>query len=312
MVLSVFSESSSSSRIFSPSLSRWLMRGVLAGLLFSSSASTVFAGEEPDPQVKKLQDDVARLERLIKQLETRVQELERRPSAGAGAAGAGAPVEDRPVVIDVSSSPVLGPADAGITIVSFLDYQCPFCARMFPTLQNLLNDPELNSNVRIVFKHMPLAFHKDARPAAKAALAAREQGKFWEYSQKLFENQRSLNEETFSRLAADLQLDVRKFENDLREKDEKFEEIISADERIAQQVGAKGTPTSFANGWIIVGARDAESIKGVMKSKNIDFAARAGKANTNAADKNNKNNKDDKDDDKDDKGGKKIKKTKIK
>ena len=90
--------------------------------------------------------------------------------------------------LDLSGSPSMGALDAKVTIIESSDFQCPFCGRVVPTMKQLLE--QYPDDVRVVFKHNPLSFHKRALPAAKASMAAHAQGKFWEYHDKLFEVKR--------------------------------------------------------------------------------------------------------------------------
>ena len=89
------------------------------------------------------------------------------------------------VGIDVSESPFLGPEEAPITIVEFSDFECGYCRKVYPTLLRIRN--EYDSEVKIVFKHFPLSFHKEANLAAQYALAAHNQGKYKEMYHKIFE-----------------------------------------------------------------------------------------------------------------------------
>jgi protein-disulfide isomerase len=92
--------------------------------------------------------------------------------------------------VPVGTSPVSGPADALVTIVEFSDFECPFCARVQPTLRTVLSGA--GSDVRIVFKHFPLSMHAHARPAAIAADCAHAQGRFWEFHDLVFSGQATL------------------------------------------------------------------------------------------------------------------------
>lgn len=88
------------------------------------------------------------------------------------------------VDIDITGSPFLGKEDAPVTIVVFTDFECPYCSKAVPILEQVMTDnPE---TVKLVFKNMPLSFHKFARPAALAALAAANQGKFWNFMMPCF------------------------------------------------------------------------------------------------------------------------------
>ncbi len=93
-----------------------------------------------------------------------------------------------PKNVDVGNAPVKGPQDAKVTIVEFSDFQCPYCERAYPTVNQILKD--YDGKVRIAYKQFPLnSIHPKAQKAAEAAECAKEQGKFWEYHNKLFENQ---------------------------------------------------------------------------------------------------------------------------
>ena len=102
------------------------------------------------------------------------------------------------------------------------------------------------NDLKLVVKHFPLSSHKFAKPAAKAALAAHKQGKFWEFHTKLFENYRSLNEEKVQEIAVELQLDMDKFAAD--RKSPEINALIERDIRNGTAIGVRGTPTIFLNG----------------------------------------------------------------
>jgi protein-disulfide isomerase len=101
-------------------------------------------------------------------------------------------------------------------------------------------------DVKVVVKHFPLSSHKFARQAATAALAADAQGKFQEFHDKLFENQRVLNDAKVQEIARELQLDLDKFNKDL--KDPAIQQLITRDMTNGRQSGVRGTPTIFING----------------------------------------------------------------
>ena len=106
--------------------------------------------------------------------------------------------------------PALGNAGAAVTLVEFSDFQCPFCARVAPTLKRV--SEAYGDRVRIVWKDFPLtAIHPQAFKAAEAGQCAREQGKFWEYHDRLFANQQALQLESLKKYAADAGLDVPTF-----------------------------------------------------------------------------------------------------
>ena len=108
---------------------------------------------------------------------------------------------------------VKGKANAAITIVEFSEFQCPFCSRVLPTLNQI--QKQYGDKVRIVFKHNPLSFHKDAPLAAEAALAAAAQGKGWEMHDLMFKNQRKLKQADPAKYATELGLNMDQFKGDL-------------------------------------------------------------------------------------------------
>ena len=100
--------------------------------------------------------------------------------------------------------------------------------------------------VRLIFKNYPIRNHKLAQPAAKAAMAAGNQGKFWEYHDKVFENYNKLSDEMLVQFAKELNLDMNRFRKERGSK--KIASIINRDLREASRIGVRGTPTIFVNG----------------------------------------------------------------
>jgi protein-disulfide isomerase len=146
--------------------------------------------------------------------------------------------------IPAAASPTKGPAEAPVTVAVFTDFQCPYCSRLAPVLEQLLE--KYPQKVRLVFKNLPLRSHKFAQPAATAALAAHAQGQFWAFHDALFKNYRSLNEAKVEEIRAGLNLDKEKF--DAQRKDPQVAEQIQSDIRLARQAGVNSTPTVFING----------------------------------------------------------------
>ena len=99
--------------------------------------------------------------------------------------------------------------------------------------------------VKIAYKHLPLRSHNMARPAALASMAANEQGKFWEYHDKLFGEQKIVPA-SFDRIATELELDLEKFKSDMNSR--QLQQIVAQDTADAGQLGVTGTPTVFING----------------------------------------------------------------
>jgi protein-disulfide isomerase len=145
--------------------------------------------------------------------------------------------------IDTVGSPVRGAADAPVSMVVFTDFQCPYCIKLVPLLDEILEKNQ--GKVKIIFKNMPLQFHEMAEPAARAALAANEQGKFWEFHDKLFTTSQ-LNSDAITSIARGLGLDMARFENDM--KSPEIRQKLNKDMLDAQKAGVTGTPTVYING----------------------------------------------------------------
>jgi len=165
--------------------------------------------------------------------------------------------------VEVGDSPVRGAEDAAVTIVEFSDFQCPYCGRVGPTLERLLE--EYPDQVRLVYKHLPLSFHRSALPAAKAAVAAGRQDRFWEMHDLIFENQGALTEEKFLEHARALGLDVERFQQDYASEDVARE--IAEDMNQARRLGVTGTPGFFINGRFTSGAQPYESFKSKIEAE---------------------------------------------
>jgi protein-disulfide isomerase len=153
--------------------------------------------------------------------------------------------------------PARGAANAPVTVVLFSDFQCPFCSRVEPSLAQLRK--EYPKDVRVVWKHQPLPFHAQAMPAAAAAEAAREQGKFWEMHELMFANQSALGPAQYEQWAKQLGLDQKRFQS--ASASEKTRARIQEDSALGTKVGASGTPTAFVNCRQLVGAVPYENFK---------------------------------------------------
>lgn len=191
-------------------------------------------------EIKKGQQDI--LAKLAS-LDSDVKELKARPAA----APARPPAEDPNKVynLPVGTSPLKGPKDAKVTIVEFSDYQCPFCSRADPLITQVLD--AYPKDVNFVYKQFPLtSIHPHALPAAKAAVAAGMQGKYWEMHKILFENNRALSDDDIKKYAGEIGLDVAKWQADMNSKT--VQDQINSDMQLARTAGVRGTPTIFVNG----------------------------------------------------------------
>jgi protein-disulfide isomerase len=153
-----------------------------------------------------------------------------------------------------------GNKNAKITIVEFSEFQCPFCSRVNPTISRIMK--EYGDKVRVVFKHNPLSFHKDAPLAAQASLAAGKQGKFWAMHDIMFKNQRKLKPDNLNSYAKEIGLDMAKFATDLNS--DALKKQVADDMAQAKQLKARGTPHFFVNGRRLAGAQPFDRFKALI------------------------------------------------
>ncbi len=209
-----------------------------------------------------------KMDERMEALEKRVEALETKPAVARPAMP---PAQEKAYEIPVGTSPVLGKKDAKVSVVIFSDMQCPFCAGADGLLREAVKDPELKEKVNVVFKNFPLSFHQNAKPAAKAALAAREQGedKFWAMMEKAFANQQNLTPENFNKWAKEIGLNQAKFGASLKNNDGKYEEMIKADMDLGTNTAqVRGTPSIYVGGWELR-ERSVQGIKNLLKEKNM-------------------------------------------
>ena len=191
-------------------------------------------------------------------LQARAQLVEELKAKGAGVKVMLDP--PRYTVPSAASDPVRGNPAAPITIVEFSDYQCPFCARVNPTLARVRET--YGDRVKIVFKDYPLPNHLQAPKAAEAAHCAGEQGKYWEMHDHLFANQRALNVPELKQYAVGLSLDAAKFNQCLDSG--KHAGLVAAGTAQGEKMGVNSTPTLYINGRPLIGAQPFEAFKAVI------------------------------------------------
>jgi protein-disulfide isomerase len=158
-----------------------------------------------------------------------------------------------------------GPKDAPITLIEYSDFECPFCARGYNTVMELMKKYE--GKIRFAYKHLPLSFHPMAMPASQYYEAIRLQSpeKAWEFHDELYKNQRKLQngEGYLKSVAKDLKVDMKKLEKDL--KSEEVQKRIDADMAEAAKFGFQGTPGFLLNGVPVKGAYPASHFDGLIE-----------------------------------------------
>ena len=166
-----------------------------------------------------------------------------------------------PFRVEVAATgPVKGPANSPVTIVEFLDFQCPFSSGFSPTLEEV--EKKYGNKVRVVCRQYPLPSHQNAQKAAEASLCAQDQGKFWEIHGAMFANQEKLSVEQLKASAASLGLNMDKF-NKCIDSGEK-NAVIQTDLKEGQAAGISGTPAIFVNGRFMSGVVPIEQLTTVI------------------------------------------------
>jgi protein-disulfide isomerase len=245
----------------------------IAALVQSEITShvTPVTGEEAakfyDENKSKLQGDLKSLEEQIKnflnaqRLQARQQEFLKSLRASAKINVFLTPPPTFRSEVVTSGAPVRGASDAPVTIVEFSDFHCPFCRKVQPVLDELR--AKYGDKVKLVYRDFPLdSLHSQARAAAEAAHCAIEQGKFWEFHDKLFKNDPDASQATLDRFAQEAGMDVNAFE--ACRAAGKYKTSVQASAQEGAKLGITGTPTFFINGRTLVGAQPLDAFARVI------------------------------------------------
>ncbi len=166
---------------------------------------------------------------------------------------------------------IKGDRNAQITMIEFSDFQCPYCKKFHPTMQRVMK--EYKGQVRWIYRHFPLDFHRNAQKSAEASECAGEQNKFWEFTDKAFENSQpdgtGLDTKDLKRYAKEMGLDTNKFNSCLLSG--KFANKVRADMNSGKALGVTGTPGTIlidknGNTQLISGAFPYSDIKSRIDS----------------------------------------------
>jgi protein-disulfide isomerase len=160
----------------------------------------------------------------------------------------------------------IGSDDAPVTMVEFTDYQCPFCGRFYSqTLDQIKTEYVDTGKVKLYIKDFPLdSIHPQARPAANAARCAAEQGNFWDFHDKLFDNQGSLSESNYKIWAGEIGVDQAQFDSCLDSK--KYDELVTADLNEGTAAGIRGTPGFIVDGQLVSGAQPFAAFQQIIEA----------------------------------------------
>jgi protein-disulfide isomerase len=177
---------------------------------------------------------------------------------------------DAVVPVPLGGSPRLGPDDAPVTIVTFGDFECPYCVRGHETMEGLRE--RYGARLRVVYKHSPLAFHSHAFVAARASVAAQAQGKFWAFHDALYARQARFDQSEIQAIAKEVGLDMKKFRKAMESRE--LDRAIEDDLALAMSLGVSGTPAYFVNGRAVHGAQP-ELVFRLMIEEELERAAAA-------------------------------------
>ena len=156
-----------------------------------------------------------------------------------------------------------GPDNSTVTVTEFSDFECPFCGKAAPTVEQLKE--EYSGRVRFVYKHFPLPSHSTAPKAAEAAECAGDQGKFWEMHDKMFANQKALFPNSLKSYAKDIGLNETAFSNCLDSG--VMASRIQSDQQEGNSFGVRATPTFFINNIKIEGAQPLSEFERIINSE---------------------------------------------
>jgi protein-disulfide isomerase len=184
------------------------------------------------------------------------------PAAAAQSAAAQTPQKTTRYKVDDGGNPALGPNNAPITIIEFSDYQCPYCRQWYSEVyQRLLQT--YPDKIRFVYRDFPLSsIHPEAEAAAEAADCAGEQGRYYDFHDKLFSGEVELSSAAYTQYAQELGLDQVKFKDCVSS--QRFKNEVTADYQSAANLGVRSTPTFFINGIPLIGAQPFEAFQEVI------------------------------------------------
>jgi protein-disulfide isomerase len=168
-----------------------------------------------------------------------------------------------PVTIPVDGAPVMGPANAKVTLVEFSDFQCPYCAEAVIKLNAVLK--AYPNDVRLIFKQYPLDIHSQAALAAAAALAAHRQGKFWQLHDAMFSDRTHLTRPVILAMAGKAGLDVKRFQQDWDSAAVK--QALTKDQADGDKIGVDSTPSIYIDGQKYNGGLALDAIRPVIEKE---------------------------------------------
>ena len=203
---------------------------------------------------------ITEIQRQLEQIQNKINAIAVNGPQAQPQAQQPPPAEDMNKVYNIPQgvSTVLGKKDAPVTIVEFSDFQCPFCSRFYTAIKDVM--AAYPDKVKVIIKNFPLPFHPNARPAAKLAMAANEQGKFQGMMESLLANGGDVSDAKVKEYSQSLGLDYNKLMSDYKNRDAQWEKQIQDDIQLGSSVDVRGTPTFYLNGRK-TNSRDLASFK---------------------------------------------------
>jgi protein-disulfide isomerase len=239
----------------------------VCGMLLSSAAIAQEGSDQgSDPDVQAIMEELKQIHKEVTALRVELgqvrRELQKMKASDGRKPDRGRQPDTTIYPIKTDGSPILGPADAKVTITEFIDVQCPWCAKEWPKIQQIMK--EYPNDVRVVFKNFPLRFHKDAKPAQAAMmLAFQKKGNdaFWQMHDLILESARKkdLSVKTVRGFAEQVGLDLAEFDRVMGDEAE-TNKLLAADITEASRTKVRGTPTILING-LKLAQRDIDGYK---------------------------------------------------
>jgi len=157
---------------------------------------------------------------------------------------------------------IRGDKNAPVTLIEYSDFECSFCGRVQPTMEQILDEYE--GQVNLVYRHFPLSFHQNAQKSGEASECAADQNKFWEMHDKLFANQSALDVDSLKGYAKELGLNTSTFDSCLDSG--KYEQKVKDGITDGSKYGVQGTPATFVNGTMVSGAQPYENFQAAIEN----------------------------------------------
>lgn len=167
--------------------------------------------------------------------------------------------ETPPLQVSTQGAPSKGPTNAPVTIVTFSDFECPFCIRGDSELSRAM--AAYPGQVRLVFRHMPLPFHAQGKKAARIGALAQERQKFWSFHDGVFAHQGALDDQSLIHIGTAAGLDPKEVEAAIVDADGRLQARVNKDIELGRSLGVRGTPAYFINGKLKRGAQPELSLR---------------------------------------------------